>query len=108
MDQLVPSNGRPISVNEYPSPLKPIANDIQGDTTSASWIIIALQPNPRQRYHAISRSTTIILTDHKSDFPLGGANKNASLAAAPALAYRFVHYLNFQLPAVHGVTVAVV
>lgn len=29
MDQLALSNGRPISVNEYPLPLKPIANDIR-------------------------------------------------------------------------------
>lgn len=29
MDQLVPSNGRPINVNEYPLSLKPIANDIR-------------------------------------------------------------------------------
>lgn len=40
MDQLVPSNGRPINVNEYPLPLKPIANDIFTEKQRVTRIII--------------------------------------------------------------------
>lgn len=46
MDQLVPSNGRPINVNEYPLSLKPIANDIHRVTALPGWIIVARQPSP--------------------------------------------------------------
>jgi len=61
MDQLVPSNGRPINVNEYPLSLKPIANDIRSMT--------------QRRPAGLSYRIEITITSRENEFPLTVCNE---------------------------------
>lgn len=66
MDQLVPSNGRPINVNEYPLSLKPIANDIRWVTQRRP---AGLSLPASQVPIEIPRRIEITITSRENEFP---------------------------------------
>lgn len=110
MDQLVPSNGRPISVNEHPLPIKPIANDIRRDAAgrpSPGDYPVALRPGLDRNIASLARlrRIEITLTNRENEFPparrTGAPAKTGLLLSRFSgvradAAYRFVHYPNFN------------
>lgn len=90
MDQLAPSNVRPISVNEYPLPLKPIANDIQGDAARrpsrpgleiiacSSDAGVSIEISHRRR-HCAEHRIEITLTNRENEFPAEAPRRRKTL-----------------------------